>query len=914
MTDRSVSVTLQARVQGFNAGFQAARDNVRAFNSELAKSEQKRAALNELGGIAGRVGLAAGAGMAFAVKKAADFEQAMSSVDAATHESAGNMDRLREAALKAGAETVYSATEAAGAIEALAKAGVSTNDVLRGGLDGALALAAAGQVDVAFAAEAAASAMTQFSLSGKDVPHIADLLAAAAGKAQGEVTDMAQALNQSGLIASQAGLSIEETTGALAAFASAGLMGSDAGTSFKTMLMSMDGNSNKAAKAIEHFGISAYDAQGEFIGLEKYAGRLHDRLKDLSSQERNRVLKNVFGTDAIRAANILYRQGADGIGDWIEKVDEQGYAADTAARKLDNLKGDLEALGGALETAFIGTGSGAQGPLRDLTQGLTDMVNVYNKAPQGVKDTTGALLTFLALAGTGTFVLTKTVTGVASAREAFSTLGVSVGEANKKMLAARGAALLGGAALVALAQQTDKGGDSFDMFASAAGGAAMGFGVGGPWGAAIGGAAGLIYEVALASDEAGDSAKQFFSDLSKSEQIDVVRGQVDDLRGSLNQLTGAYTDATAAAIYNDLEADGTIAAFEKIGVSSRDAVRAVMGYGGATRRVDEAVSGLKDKQLATEQKILEQLYLQQDAILAGDDEAADAAQKRIDALKGEQSAIEELIPQIATRREELEADAEAVRAAAIAGQDYASVMGKIPKKAYTELQQTGIDPAKAAREIANLALKYDSIDGRDIKAIIEASGVPVTLAQVQRIIDKAREVEQQDPNVKVTATDQASGLLADVVRVMNQLDGMVANVTVRGAGGIGDLFADGGTIPGRAAFGATVPKDGGAYYDRYPYLLAPGEEVISNRNGQADAWRPLLKAINGGMSTRQMTVAGRGVGGGSSELANTVRELSQEVRGIKRAVAEGAFEGSKAGTEGRLRAMDQAQYLRTGGF
>jgi TP901 family phage tail tape measure protein len=134
-------------------------------------------------------------------------------------------------------------------IEALAKAGVSTTDILGGGLTGALSLAAAGNQSVGDAAETAASAMTQFKLSGKDIPHIADLLAAGAGKAQGEVSDLAMALNQTGLVASQTGLSINETTAGLAAFASAGLIGSDAGTSFKTMLLRLTPTSGQGAGA-----------------------------------------------------------------------------------------------------------------------------------------------------------------------------------------------------------------------------------------------------------------------------------------------------------------------------------------------------------------------------------------------------------------------------------------------------------------------------------------------------------------------------------------------------------------------------------------------------------------------------------------------------------------------------------------
>jgi TP901 family phage tail tape measure protein len=89
---------------------------------------------------------------------------------------------------------------------------VSTADVLGGGLKGALDLAAAGQLSVGEASETAASAMTQFGLKGAAVPHIADLLAAGAGKAQGSVHDMGMALNQSGLVAHQFGLSVEDTT------------------------------------------------------------------------------------------------------------------------------------------------------------------------------------------------------------------------------------------------------------------------------------------------------------------------------------------------------------------------------------------------------------------------------------------------------------------------------------------------------------------------------------------------------------------------------------------------------------------------------------------------------------------------------------------------------------------------------
>jgi len=321
----------------------------------------------------------------------ADFDKSMSEVQAATHETAGNMDLLRDSAVEAGADTAYSASEAAGGIKELAKAGVDTQSIINGGLTGALSLAASDNIEVAKAAEIAASAMTQFKLSGEDVPHIADLLAAGAGKAQGGVEDLGMALNQSGLVANSVGLTIEETTGALTAFASAGLTGSDAGTSFKTMLQALTPNSKQAAELMEDLGISAYDANGEFIGMSEYAGVLQNALKDMSDEQRNATLKTIFGSDAVRAANVLYEQGAEGIQEWENAVNDAGYAAETAAAMQDNLAGDLEKLGGAMDTVFLKSGSGANDALRTLVQTAEDFVDFIGTIPEPVLSIGGIL-------------------------------------------------------------------------------------------------------------------------------------------------------------------------------------------------------------------------------------------------------------------------------------------------------------------------------------------------------------------------------------------------------------------------------------------------------------------------------------------------------------------------------------------
>lgn len=447
MADRSVRVVLSAQIADFQAKMGQAKSSVDDFGKTLDTHRQSADMVSS--GLL-KVGAVAAIGFGVAIKATADFEAAMSSVKATGDDAAANFDALRDAAIQMGADTSFSATEAAQGIEELMKAGVSARDVLGGGLKGALDLAAAGSLAVGDAAEIAATAMTQFGLSGAEVPHVADLLAAGAGKAQGEVADLGMALKQSGLVANQFGLSIEETVGGLSAFASAGLLGSDAGTSLKTMLQRLAAPSTEAATTMEQLGIAAYDSAGEFVGLEGLAGQLQTALSKLTPAQRDAAMATIFGSDAVRAANVLYQQGAAGIADWTAKVDDQGYAAEVAATKLDNLKGDVEKLGGSLETALIKGGTGANDALRGLTQTATGVVDAIGRIPGPVLSVAGGLAGLVAAGGLAAGGLIKAITTARDLKTAWNDLVPSGSKLEGKLKAVGIAAGVAGAAFAAL--------------------------------------------------------------------------------------------------------------------------------------------------------------------------------------------------------------------------------------------------------------------------------------------------------------------------------------------------------------------------------------------------------------------------------------------------------------------------------
>jgi TP901 family phage tail tape measure protein len=389
-------------------------------------------------------------GVGLAIAKFASFDQGMSSVDAATHETTANMELLREKAIEVGADTAFSANEAAQGIEELAKAGVSTKDILNGGLNGAMDLAAAGALGVGDAAEIAATAMVQFKLSGQDIPHVADLLAAGAGKAQGSVEDIGMALKQSGLVAAQFGLSVDDTVGSLAAFASAGLVGSDAGTSFKSMLLKLAAPAKGTQKLMDDLGISAYDAEGAFVGVTGLADQLKNNLGDLTQAQRDSALATIFGTDAIRGANVLYEQGGAGIQGWIDNVNDAGYAAETTARMQDNLAGDIEKLGGSFDTLMIKSGTGPSEMLRGITQAAESAVDAVGNMPTPILTaiTIGAaLIGGLALLGGAFITIVPKIAATKIAMASFNTGSAGMVTGLKKLGKAGGIAALGIAAV-----------------------------------------------------------------------------------------------------------------------------------------------------------------------------------------------------------------------------------------------------------------------------------------------------------------------------------------------------------------------------------------------------------------------------------------------------------------------------------
>lgn len=369
-----------------------AKRGIDQFESDLAGStERSKGNIQALNLALVGIGAAAVGGFAFAITKAADFEQTMSGVKAVSGATADQMEALRKKALKLGADTVFSAQDAAGAMEELVKAGLSVDDVLNGAADAAVNLAAAGGISIPDAARIASNAMNEFSLSAEQLPHVADLIAGAANASAIDVGEFGMSLSQAGATANLIGLNFDDLAVAIAAMGNAGIRGSDAGTSIKTFLQNLQPVTKKQIDLFADLGLSQealitqanplgnafFDSTGSIKSMSEIADVLNKSLVGMSDAQKTATLEALFGTDAIRAAAVVANEGAEGIDALAASMGEM-TAADVAATRLDNTKGSLEQLKGSLETAAIDIGTRFLPAIKDVLDHATDWVNKFS--------------------------------------------------------------------------------------------------------------------------------------------------------------------------------------------------------------------------------------------------------------------------------------------------------------------------------------------------------------------------------------------------------------------------------------------------------------------------------------------------------------------------------------------------------
>lgn len=378
---------LKAKVTATNQAMatqEARLKRLTAQQQRLARAKDQYQRTQALAGsmaATGAGGLATGSGILYAGSRmlapGLDFDTSMSKVQALTRLS-GDSDELkalREQARQLGASTQFTAGNAADAQGFLAMAGFNPN-AIRAAMPGMLALAKAGDSELADTADIASNILTGFNLQAGDMGRVGDVLVGAFTRSNTNLQMLGETMKYVAPVAAGVGQDIETMAAMAGKLGDAGIQGSMGGTALRAIISRLAAPPKMAADALNELGISAKDSMGNMRDMPTVLQEIYEKTKAMGDAERSGFLKGIAGEEAFSGLQVLVQQAGNGeLQKFIGTLRETKGEAEEVARVMgDNLRGDLKALGSAWEDLGIQISDQQNGPLRGITQGITKVI------------------------------------------------------------------------------------------------------------------------------------------------------------------------------------------------------------------------------------------------------------------------------------------------------------------------------------------------------------------------------------------------------------------------------------------------------------------------------------------------------------------------------------------------------------
>ena len=231
------------------------------------------------------VGMAMGAGLAKSISIGAAFESDMAKVAAVSRASDEELKTLTATARQLGAETQWSASEAAQGMQYLAMAGFKTNDIVKT-MPGMLNLASAGAIDLASASDIASNILTGFGLSASDMNRVGDILTNTFTQSNTTLEGLGQTMKYAAPVAKAMGVSIEEAAAMAGKLGDAGIQGEMAGTTLRSVMLRLSAPTDQAAAALDALGVKTTDSNGKMKSFPAILKELNAAMDGMSESAK----------------------------------------------------------------------------------------------------------------------------------------------------------------------------------------------------------------------------------------------------------------------------------------------------------------------------------------------------------------------------------------------------------------------------------------------------------------------------------------------------------------------------------------------------------------------------------------------------------------------------------------------------
>lgn len=361
----------------------ASRDNERqlrrASNTINNFAKNAGAKLVDFGKRAGlALGASMGAFVGYSAKVGADFESAMSEVQAISGASGKALEQLTEKAKEMGRTTVFSASESAEAMKYMAMAGWNEGQIMDG-IAGVMNLASASGEELGSVSDILTDAMTAFQMSADRANEFADVMASTANSSNTGIALMGNSFKQCGALAGTMGYSIQDVSLALGLMANAGIKGETAGMAIKNAISNMASPTKQMAVAMSQLGLSLTDADGNMKDFRTVINQIRVSFGKLTKDQQASYASTLFGKEAMAGMlSIVSASDAD-FKKLAEAIDNSSGSAEKMASVMqDNLKGKLKTFQSVTEGIGITIYDKFKKPLTDAFEKVNETLTKFS--------------------------------------------------------------------------------------------------------------------------------------------------------------------------------------------------------------------------------------------------------------------------------------------------------------------------------------------------------------------------------------------------------------------------------------------------------------------------------------------------------------------------------------------------------
>ena len=358
-----------------------------------------------------------------AVTTAANFESSMSQVQATMGitsdsmstvdgQSVNTMDTLSELAKKMGSETAFSASECAQALNYLALADYSTQEMCDT-LPTVLNLAAAGGIDLASASDMVTDAMSALGMETSEANTMVDQMAKTASTANTSVAQLGEGILTIGATAKSVKGGTAELNTALGILANNGIKGAEGGTHLRNIILSLQNPTDKAAAQMQTLGVSVYDSEGNMRSMNDILGDLNASMEDMTSEEKANIISTIFNKTDLSSVNALLANTGDTWDNLQNSItNSAGAAQQMADTQLDNLQGQLTILKSALEGLAISFGELLMPAIKNIVSAIQGFVDWLNSIDERTKKVIVTIALIVAAVGPILIIIGKIISAV----------------------------------------------------------------------------------------------------------------------------------------------------------------------------------------------------------------------------------------------------------------------------------------------------------------------------------------------------------------------------------------------------------------------------------------------------------------------------------------------------------------------